>query len=175
MQEESDEGRGLVAVLGALLRHRQQDERDCDSEQQCLEAQHGHLLLFGGAALWLVACRLPIVEDAWDVRVLLSCGIIAAYTWATAYEFWRGRSEPLVSRWPAIFMLFTDGSLYLLRTPLGAMLPWLPTSNQVFESVQRECVRTGYTVRRIQFLLTKWEEYQPIACSTHQSSLALTP
>ena len=93
------------------------------------------ILLFGGAAFWLVVCRLPIVEDAWDVRVLLSCGIIAAYTWATAYEFWRGRSEPLVSRWPAIFMLFADGSLYLLRTPLGAMLPWLPTSNQVFESV----------------------------------------
>jgi SNF family Na+-dependent transporter len=65
----------------------------------------------------------------------LERGIIAAYTWATAYEFWRGRSEPLVSRWPAIFMLFADGSLYLLRTPLGAMLPWLPTSNQVFESV----------------------------------------
>jgi hypothetical protein len=40
---------------------------------------------------------------------------------ATAYEFWRGRSEPLVSRWPAIFMLFGDGALYLLRTPLGAM------------------------------------------------------
>ena len=62
------------------------------------------ILLFGGAALWLVVCRLPAVEDAWNVRVLLSCGIIAAYTWATAYEFWRGRSEPLVSRWPAIFM-----------------------------------------------------------------------
>jgi diguanylate cyclase (GGDEF)-like protein len=31
--------------------------------------------------------------------------------------------------------VFADGSLYLLRTPLGAMLPWLPTSNQVFESV----------------------------------------
>ena len=93
------------------------------------------VLLFGGAALWLVACRLPVFEEAWNLRVLLSCGIIAAYTWATAYEFWRGRSEPLVSRWPAIFMLFAHGSLYLLRTPLGAMLPWLPTSNQVFESV----------------------------------------
>src|SRR6478609_4242493 len=92
------------------------------------------ILLFGGAALWLVACRLPIVEDAWDVRVLLSCGIIAAYTWATAYEFWRGRSEPLVSRWPAIFMLFAHGALFLLRTPLSQVLPWSPT-NQVFESV----------------------------------------
>ncbi|HML08304.1 MAG TPA: GGDEF domain-containing protein [Xanthobacteraceae bacterium] len=93
------------------------------------------ILMFAGAALWLVACRMPAIAASWDVRVLLSSGIITAYTWATAYEFWRGRSEPLVSRWPAIFMLFAHGSLYLLRTPFGAMLPWLPTSNQVFESV----------------------------------------
>jgi len=66
--------------------------------------------------------------------VLLASGIITTYTWMTAYEFWRGRSEPLVSRWPAIFMLFAHGSLFLLRTPLAAVLPWAPT-NQVFESV----------------------------------------
>jgi hypothetical protein len=85
--------------------------------------------------LWLVLCRIPGIADTWDVRVLLSSLIIAAYTWAAAYEFWRGRSEPLVSRWPAIFMLFAHGALYLLRTPFGAMLPWSPTGNQVFESV----------------------------------------
>jgi diguanylate cyclase (GGDEF)-like protein len=91
--------------------------------------------IFGGAALWLVVSRLPGVAGSFDVRVLLSSGIITAYTWATAYEFWRGRSEPLVSRWPAIFMLFAHGCLYLLRTPFGAMLPWSPTGNEVFESV----------------------------------------
>lgn len=93
------------------------------------------LLLFGGAAVWLVLCRAPLVADSFNMRVLVSSGIITAYTWATAYEFWRGRSEPLVSRWPAIFMLFAHGALYLLRTPFGAMLPWSPTSNEVFESV----------------------------------------
>ena len=36
-----DQRRGLVAVLGALFRHRQQDEGDRDREQQRLEAQHG--------------------------------------------------------------------------------------------------------------------------------------
>jgi diguanylate cyclase (GGDEF)-like protein len=41
----------------------------------------------------------------------------------------------LVSRWPAIFMLFAHGSLYLLRTPLGAMLPWHPVNNDMFGSV----------------------------------------
>jgi diguanylate cyclase (GGDEF)-like protein len=93
------------------------------------------ILMFGGAALWLVLCRLPIIAGSWDLRVLISSGIITAYTWAAAYEFWRGRSEALVSRWPAIFMLFAHGSLYLLRTPFGAMLPWSPVGNEVFDSV----------------------------------------
>jgi diguanylate cyclase (GGDEF)-like protein len=91
------------------------------------------ILLFSGAALWLVLYRIPAIQNSWDLRMLLASGIITAYTWATAYEFWRGRSEPLVSRWPAIFMFFAHGALYLLRTPFGAMLA--PVNNQVFASV----------------------------------------
>lgn len=90
--------------------------------------------LFGGAVLWLVACRIPAIAHSMEARILISSFIIAGYTWAAAYEFWRGRSEPLVSRWPAIFMLFAHGSLFLLRTPLSTVLPWVPDS-QVFESV----------------------------------------
>jgi hypothetical protein len=90
--------------------------------------------LFAGALIWLVFCRMPFFAEALNARVLISSGIITAYTWATAYEFWRGRSEPLVSRWPAIFMLFAHGSLFLLRTPLAAILPWR-TDDQVFASV----------------------------------------
>jgi diguanylate cyclase (GGDEF)-like protein len=90
--------------------------------------------LIGGALLWLVFCRMPGMMEMTDLRVLLSSSIVAGYTWLTAYEFWRGRSEPLVSRWPAIFMLFAHGALFLLRTPLARMLPWSPT-NEVFGSV----------------------------------------
>jgi diguanylate cyclase (GGDEF)-like protein len=91
------------------------------------------ILLFAGAVLWLALFRIPAIANSWDLRLLISSGIITAYTWATAYEFWRGRSEPLVSRWPAIFMFFAHGALYLLRTPFGAML--VPTNSVVFESV----------------------------------------
>src|ERR1700728_2305180 len=91
--------------------------------------------LFAGAAVWLPPCRIPGIGDSFDLRVLLSSGIIAAYIWATAFEFWRGRSEPLVSRWPAIFILFAHGALYLLRTPLGDLLPWLTRNNPLLESV----------------------------------------
>lgn len=91
--------------------------------------------LVTGAVLWLLVCRLPILADATDARSLIASGIITSYTWLTAYEFWRGRGEPLVSRWPAIFMLFAHGSLYLLRTPLGAMLPWSQDGDKMFQSV----------------------------------------
>lgn len=90
--------------------------------------------LVAGAAIWIVLCNTPMFEQWHDGRILLSSGIIAAYTWLTAYEFWRGRSEPLVSRWPAIFMLFAHGSLFLLRTPIAAVLPWSPL-NRVYGSV----------------------------------------
>jgi diguanylate cyclase (GGDEF)-like protein len=83
-----------------------------------------YLLL--GPLVWFFASHVPGFTVNIDLRVLFSCGIIASYTWATAYEFWRGRAEPLVSRWPAIFMLFAHGALFLLRTPLAGMLPWLP-------------------------------------------------
>ena len=90
--------------------------------------------LVTGAVLWLLVCRLPAMSDAVDARSLVASGIITAYTWLTAYEFWRGRSEQLVSRWPAIFMLFAHGALFLLRTPLVLLLPWSP-NNAMFGSV----------------------------------------
>jgi diguanylate cyclase (GGDEF)-like protein len=90
--------------------------------------------LVTGAVLWLLVCRLPVVTDSVSARVLLASGIITTYTWLTAYEFWRGRDEPLVSRWPAIFMLFAHGALFLLRTPLMVLLPWA-RYDKVFDSV----------------------------------------
>jgi diguanylate cyclase (GGDEF)-like protein len=90
--------------------------------------------LVTGAVLWLLICRLPVLAEAVQTRALIAAGIVAAYTWLTAYEFWRGRNEQLVSRWPAIFLLFAHGALFLLRTPLAVLLPWAP-SNTVFGSV----------------------------------------
>jgi diguanylate cyclase (GGDEF)-like protein len=87
-----------------------------------------------GPIMWFFVSHFPTVVDNLNLRVLLSCGIITAYTWLTAHEFWRGRGEPLVSRWPAIFLLFAHGSLFLLRTPLAATMPLVP-AGPVIESV----------------------------------------
>jgi diguanylate cyclase (GGDEF)-like protein len=74
------------------------------------------------------------VAEAVQIRALIAFGIIAAYTWLTAYEFWRGRSEQLVSRWLTIFLLFAHGALFLLRTPLALLLPWA-SSDKMYGSV----------------------------------------
>jgi diguanylate cyclase (GGDEF)-like protein len=92
------------------------------------------LYLAAGPVLWVIVSHLPSFVGELELRSLLASGIITAYTWLTAYEFWRGRGEPLVSRWPAIFMLFAHGALFLLRTPLAAILPWSP-AEPVFQSV----------------------------------------
>src|SRR6478672_5290881 len=82
-----------------------------------------------GVAIWLLACRLQAFTTTVELRVLVGSGIVTAYTWAAAYEFWRGRDEALVSRWPAIFMLFAHGALFLLRTPIGAVAHVQPGDN----------------------------------------------
>jgi diguanylate cyclase (GGDEF)-like protein len=90
--------------------------------------------LVTGAVLWLLVCRLPIVLDDANLRSLIASAIVAGYTWLTAYEFWRGRDEPLMSRWPAVFMFFAHGALFLLRTPMLALLPG-STGDNMFGSV----------------------------------------
>jgi diguanylate cyclase (GGDEF)-like protein len=90
--------------------------------------------LVTGAVLWLLVCRLPIMLQDTNLRSLVASAIIAGYTWLTAYEFWRGRGEPLVSRWPAVFMFSAYGALFLLRSPMVALLPGSANDN-VFGSV----------------------------------------
>jgi diguanylate cyclase (GGDEF)-like protein len=81
-----------------------------------------------GVAVWLACCRLSVFSSTPELRAMVGSGIVTTYTWLTAYEFWRGRDEALVSRWPAIFMLFAHGALFLLRTPLGTQLHAAPGS-----------------------------------------------
>jgi diguanylate cyclase (GGDEF)-like protein len=77
--------------------------------------------LIAGAGVWLLAAQWSFGAGP-ELRGQLSALIIATYTWLTAYEFWRARNEPLVSRWPAIALFFVYGAMYLLRTPINALV-----------------------------------------------------
>lgn len=79
--------------------------------------------LIAGATFWILACQFKAFTQETDLRVLISGGIIAAFSWSGAYELWRGREERLLSRWPAILLLFAHGALFLIRTPLTVEFP----------------------------------------------------
>jgi diguanylate cyclase (GGDEF)-like protein len=94
------------------------------------------LFMLGGAVIWLIACQLmPQVADPVAAGALLSAAIITAYTWLAAAELWRNDEGQLVARVPAISLLFAHGLLFLVRTPLGMLLPHPVSTDRLFGSV----------------------------------------
>jgi diguanylate cyclase (GGDEF)-like protein len=75
--------------------------------------------MFIGTFMWIGACQIPGFMASMDARVVLSSLIISGYTMVIAFEFWRGRAEPLGSRWPAIIVLGAHACLFLLRIPFA--------------------------------------------------------
>jgi len=94
-----------------------------------------YVFVFEGALIWLIACRMPEIAGSVALRAALSTAIIAIYTWLAAAEIWRNSEGHIVSRIPASFMLFAHGALFLLRTPLGMMIPHPAGTEAIFGSV----------------------------------------
>jgi diguanylate cyclase (GGDEF)-like protein len=69
-----------------------------------------------GAVVWLVAFSLPMIRQQPATQVALNLAVISFYFMAAAMEFWRGRKEPLKSRWPLVVLLFLHGFFFLAGT-----------------------------------------------------------
>ncbi len=80
-----------------------------------------------GSAVWLVACLVPPFYASLSARVILASGAAGLYCALGAHTIWRGRGEPLVSRYPALVLLATYAALYWIRIPLALMAP-MPAS-----------------------------------------------
>jgi diguanylate cyclase (GGDEF)-like protein len=93
-----------------------------------------------GATVWVFACQLPQFALAIEFRSLLSNTIVTVFLWLTAFEFWRGRDERLLSRWPTIFILFSHGAIFLLRSPLSVLLG--PASDPALASAWMNVIST---------------------------------
>ena len=90
-------------------------------------------VLFAGAALWLAACQVPAFYGSINARTVLMSMILGTYSLAVAFEFWRGRREPLVSRWPAIALVGLHALFFYARVPLAIAMP-MPDGLQGFSS-----------------------------------------
>jgi diguanylate cyclase (GGDEF)-like protein len=75
--------------------------------------------------LWLAASSVPAFAADLNFRVLLVSTLMAMLTAATAEEFWRGRAEPLMSRWPTVCVLLAYAAALLARIPATLLSPIL--------------------------------------------------
>lgn len=78
--------------------------------------------LLAGAVIWSVACLIPAFRESLSLRILLASTIVATYSFATAWELWRGRTE-LGSRLPGVILLGVHGAFFLIRAIDAPNLP----------------------------------------------------
>lgn len=73
--------------------------------------------------VWLIAMRLPPFQADINLRIILVHSTQIIFTALIAYEFWRERAEPLLSRWPAIIVLLSHAAILCARAPIIIGLP----------------------------------------------------
>jgi diguanylate cyclase (GGDEF)-like protein len=83
------------------------------------------LLILLAPAIWLGLCRFPTFVHDLDMRVVVVSTMMATLALLTAEEFWRGREEPLMSRWPCVFVLLAYAAVLLARVPATILSPAL--------------------------------------------------
>jgi diguanylate cyclase (GGDEF)-like protein len=79
--------------------------------------------VLAGATAWLVACQFEAIYGSLRLRLTVMAVIVVTYSLLSAIDFWRARSESLMSRWPVIVLLATHAAIYATRIPLAGSFP----------------------------------------------------
>jgi diguanylate cyclase (GGDEF)-like protein len=91
--------------------------RDFDGRRPLLVA------MVAAPALWLIASATSPLVGNINLRVALMSALIATLSAFAAAEFWRGRAEPLMSRWPTICVLLVNVAAMAARIPVTLLSP----------------------------------------------------
>ena len=82
-------------------------------------------LVVSASVLWLIAYSVPAFAADVNLRVVLFSAMMAMLAAVTAEDFWRGRAEPLMSRWPTVCALLGYAAALLARIPAILLSPVL--------------------------------------------------
>jgi diguanylate cyclase (GGDEF)-like protein len=80
-------------------------------------------------AIWIGLCRLPAFSASADLGVVVVSTMLAMLALLTAEELWRGRDEPLMSRWPSVIVLLAYAAVLLARVPATLLSPIFATDS----------------------------------------------
>jgi diguanylate cyclase (GGDEF)-like protein len=79
------------------------------------------LLVLLVPAVWLVLCRVPAFAADGNLLIVVVSTTLALLALLTADELWRGRDEPLMSRWPLVIVLLAHAAVLLARVPAALL------------------------------------------------------
>ncbi|MFC6788354.1 diguanylate cyclase [Methylobacterium komagatae] len=98
------------------------------------ENRKRHLsLAFSAGLAWILLCLIPAFYESVAYRVMFASTAATLYCFGGAWDFWRGRAEPLASRPFAIGLMVFYGFCYLVRVPAALLLP-LPAPEAALSS-----------------------------------------
>jgi diguanylate cyclase (GGDEF)-like protein len=89
--------------------------------------------IVAGPMAWLAFSALPGLAQATQWRIAFVSVLGAAYTLATARELWRGRGEPLLSRYPMVGLLLLH-ALCLTARSIAVCWEAPPSADQVLRT-----------------------------------------
>ncbi len=72
---------------------------------------------------WMLLCRISAFADSPGARIIFASTVLALLALLAAKEFWRGRDEPLMSRWPLVVVLLAHAAILLMRVPAVLFSP----------------------------------------------------
>jgi diguanylate cyclase (GGDEF)-like protein len=106
---------------------------------RCFERRLRNLLItLAGAAIWVVVCQISLLHDSVTARTVIVSAILGIYPLGCAYGMWRGRNEPLLSRWPLIVLLGLGGALFIARIPLAIVYPFARNAINSVDALQSD-------------------------------------
>ena len=79
--------------------------------------------VFGGALAMIAASLISGYHVDPNLGFAAGALLTGGFLAATAFEIWRGREEPLISRWPAIVLLLISAAVFVVRIPLTVAAP----------------------------------------------------
>jgi diguanylate cyclase (GGDEF)-like protein len=78
---------------------------------------------FAGALLWPALCQFPAFAEGTEARLALGAVLVAAYTFAIAFELWRERRRTLFSRTAGFVVPSLHAAIFLAPMALQVALP----------------------------------------------------
>ncbi len=124
--------------------------------------------------IWLIAMQVPAIANDITLRVLIVSAMQCTLVALMAYELWRERAEPLLSRWPAIILLVTHVVVLNARMVTVLLTP-IMTHHDFFRSPAFGLMAFGTVLYTITFAFLLLSMTKERSEARHKTAALIDP